>query len=705
MSFKGREDPRFCRSCGLQFSTTISRLEFWEGTDEGRCYRSMRELQSPENQYTIPNLKQRAKDGCQLCSLILRAFTKEEASLTNWLYQCQPAGALIDPNLPHHGVSGKSHQHRDFELVFNWSLGTKIVFDDKIKTKRVVINVVEVQKQKNFVPRSMINLRSSLYRTEPSRSTSSAASIDQVSNWIKGCEDLHGCYNVQQTNTFLPTRLVELVKGVNKLRLSYSDHLPPETRYATLSYCWGNVPFCRLLKENISYFKDDIHFSILPQTFQDAITVLQKLYIKYLWIDSLCIIQDSALDWTAEAPRMSKVYSNSYLNLAATASRNPQEGLFRTRESSFVKSCRYVPHEDRELECLTCMTGERHTGGWDCVNPFDWVTAIVKAPLNSRAWVYQERALAPRILHFSSSELFWECNHMRASETFPDRLPTQYIIPKQKNLLYSYSRQKRADFTGRHGEVFVGAISLGRLLNAFIYKGDNSPLDLWTLVVEDYSLAQLTYATDKLVAISALAETFARDYNDKYLGNFATSPSSYHFEDLPSDSPREPELFAKDTESSTPTYLAGLWSHQLFEQLLWHVKSHLATTIFGPNPYIAPSWSWASIASPIDYSPIRKLRHSHFPLSKLISAITTPFSTPFGAVTAGSIKVLGPLFEARLEPSTYPSKYRHYSTRLSVNHRQDYFYASIDDERSISQSKVFCSHYSSQIREHGRISR
>jgi hypothetical protein len=436
------------------------------------------------------------------------------------------------------------------------------VCNDEVETKRVTIKVVEVQKPRNHL--QIATIRSLIYddwRTEPSRSTSSAASMDQVSRWIQVCRDFHGCYKVQKTNTSLPTRLVELVKGVGKIRLCDSDQLPPETRYATLSHCWGNVPFCRLLQENILSFTDDIPFSILPQTFQDAVTILEKLYIKYLWIDSLCIIQDSTADWKAEAARMSKVYANSYLNLAATASQNSQEGLFQTREPSSVKRCLFVPHRAREVEYLSSSTKEQPTIGWDCVNPSDWVTAIVEAPLNARAWVYQERALAPRILHFSSSEIFWECNHMRASETFPNGLPKQYIIPKQKNLLYSYSHQKKIGLSDLQGQVVVEASSLGRFLDTYINESENSPLDLWSLVVEDYSSAQLTYTTDKLVAISALAETFAHSYSNS---PFARSS----FKDSASEPPRETEVFAKETESFTLTYLAGLWHYQLLEQLL-----------------------------------------------------------------------------------------------------------------------------------------
>jgi hypothetical protein len=274
---------------------------------------------------------------------------------------------------------------------------------------------------------------------------------------------------------------------------------------------------------------------------------------------------------------------------------------------------------------------------------------------------------------------------MRASETFSDGLPEQYIIPKQKNLLYSYSLQEKVNFSNPRGTI-VEATSLGRFLDIYIYRGENSPLNLWTLVVEDYSSTQLTYATYRLVAISALAETFAHHHNDEYLGSFTGSP----LENSLSGLSRETKVSAKEIEPSTLIYLAGLWPNQLLEQLLWRVKSHLYTTTHSPTSYIAPSWSWASVTSPIDYSPIRKPRCNLSPLSKLLSASTAPSSTPFGAVTAGSIKILGPMFKAHLEPTTYWSTFKHYSVHLHFGSCKDHFYALLDDERSIAQSKVFC---------------
>lgn len=680
MSLKGEESYDFCQSCVQLLQATISSFLLASEEIKRSVYiyppESMHVSSGfAQNQTTIPELKQRANDGCRLCSLVLRGFTKEEDSLNDANIRFQSPKMVGSLDKPRVRRAGQPHEPRQFEL--SWTSTREFWCADEMKTKRVTIRVAEVEERKGSYP--MVTIRSPLYVRCPAlpNSTFSAASMDQVSKWIQHCEDFHGCYQAQQTNMFLPTRLVEVVKGSDKLRLRDSDQLPPETRYATLSHCWGGMVACQLLKENMSSFKDDIPFSILPRTFQDAVDILKALHIRHIWIDSLCIIQDSSSDWEFEASRMSKVYTNSYISLAATASQNAQEGLFRTREPSYIRSCCYQPHQ-RNTASRTYVSNSRQAAvRWECVDPSDWVTAIVEAPLNSRAWVYQERALAPRILHFASREIFWECNHMRASETFPDGLPKQYSVPQQKNLLDSYVREKNAQ-----AGVVVEATSLGRFLDKLVIipRGDESPLDLWTLIVEDYSATQLTYATDKLVAVSALAEIFFRDYKDKFLGPVVRSSGGFI-----SDS-------EEMIESSDVRHLAGLWSHQLPEQLLWSVKSPMLPTTVGPAPYVAPSWSWASITSPIDYSGIRKPRRLHASLSYLLSANITLSSSPFGAVTAGSIKILAALFKASLAPTDYPRRIKHYPlSNMSVRFgAQVELYALLDDGRGIAHSEVFC---------------
>jgi hypothetical protein len=98
--------------------------------------------------------------------------------------------------------------------------------------------------------------------------------------------------------------------------------------YATLSYCSGNLGFIKTSQTNLREFLVKIPYHRLPQTFKDAIRVAQALKIDYIWIDSLCIIQDSDIDWRRESSRMSEVYGNSYINIAASSATDPDQGCF-----------------------------------------------------------------------------------------------------------------------------------------------------------------------------------------------------------------------------------------------------------------------------------------------------------------------------------------------------------------------------------------
>jgi hypothetical protein len=95
------------------------------------------------------------------------------------------------------------------------------------------------------------------------------------------------------------------------------------SHYATLSYCWGDprkIPFIRTTEETFVQRKTRIEWGDLPKTFQDAIIIIRALEIHFIWIDSLCILQDDELDWEKEAAKVANIYSNSYLNIAATGS-------------------------------------------------------------------------------------------------------------------------------------------------------------------------------------------------------------------------------------------------------------------------------------------------------------------------------------------------------------------------------------------------
>jgi hypothetical protein len=172
------------------------------------------------------------------------------------------------------------------------------------------------------------------------------------------------------------------------------------------------LKFLTLSQYNLNSSTTRISSEALSQTFRDAIEVVRSLGLDYIWIDSLCIIQDKdSDDWTKESSKMSQVYGSSYLNLTATAGVDGSRG-FAAKE--FDLSCNFsftargkVGNEDRLFQCVPRSL---------------YQDSISSAPLNIRGWVVQERILAPRTVHFSDTELFGECIERTACESFPERL-------------------------------------------------------------------------------------------------------------------------------------------------------------------------------------------------------------------------------------------------------------------------------------------
>lgn len=107
----------------------------------------------------------------------------------------------------------------------------------------------------------------------------------------------------------------------------------------TLSHCWGGQTPLQLRKDNIESFTEGIELSQVPKSFRDALKIAAKLKVRYLWIDSLCIIQDSTEDWQREARLVSDVYTNSWCNIAATKALDARDGCFAERTLLDISQC------------------------------------------------------------------------------------------------------------------------------------------------------------------------------------------------------------------------------------------------------------------------------------------------------------------------------------------------------------------------------
>ena len=227
-------------------------------------------------------------------------------------------------------------------------------------------------------------------------------------HWIDDCVANHGrCH--ENYPAACPTRLLDLVRfwSSGDVVLVEPEEGPDEyIPYTTLSHCWGTSTSGPLTttSANLASRKARIPFSELPLTFQNAVTTTRKLKIPYLWIDSLCIIQDSPDDWAKEAARMAVVYAGSICTLSALGSRDSNGGFFRRAE----KKTDFVFRYDLNL-------GSQRIRVFPC-EPNTW---SLDGPLMRRAWTLQERALSNRILHFSRDELLWECKTMKATADLP----------------------------------------------------------------------------------------------------------------------------------------------------------------------------------------------------------------------------------------------------------------------------------------------
>ncbi|KAB5584705.1 heterokaryon incompatibility protein-domain-containing protein [Coniochaeta sp. 2T2.1] len=131
----------------------------------------------------------------------------------------------------------------------------------------------------------------------------------------------------------MPTRLLEIDPQANSrhIRLVSDTGILLKERYAALSHCWGKSPTNTTTKAVFVSHTQGIDILSLSKTFQHTIFVTRELGIRYLWIDSLCIIQDDEDDWKREAENMADVFANAFVTIAASASTDGDGGLFYPR--------------------------------------------------------------------------------------------------------------------------------------------------------------------------------------------------------------------------------------------------------------------------------------------------------------------------------------------------------------------------------------
>jgi hypothetical protein len=368
-----------------------------------------------------------------------------------------------------------------------------------------------------------------------------------IAGWLEDCVDNHSECKIKGTEHLLPlpARVIDVGNQTTDPFLYITNN--KLGRYAALSHCWGKIPFLTTKKDTLEERRSGISMSSLPKNFTNAIEITRALGIPYIWIDSLCIIQDDSADWEVESSKMASVYQYAQVVLFASNSGDSRGGLWNPEWKSHVNP-RQVGYRNPKKDQIIQLPYENMNGEFSTIIartmiehedivPGPYLEYESPSPLFTRAWGFQEQYLASRGVFFTGKELLWRCLSTQKCECMEEdnRRPVDEDMDFWERL---HSPDKIKSFGG------------------------------WRSLMSYYSKKNITYDSDRLPAISGIA---------KYVQSLGVGE-----------------------------YLAGFWKDDIYESLLWLPKRVIPPLAKGDSSrstyrrratdYHAPTWSWISLA-------------------------------------------------------------------------------------------------------------
>lgn len=414
-----------------------------------------------------------------------------------------------------------------------------------------------------------------LLETSHDINTGSEAAFRLASAWLGECLDNHEiCLASSASDPPLPHRVIDVgpIDGTAELRLLETS--PGQVgKYMTLSHCWGGGTPIKTTSKNIQHHLVEIRLADLPRTFRDAVQVTRKFGCRYLWIDSLCIIQDDRKDWELEATLMQQYYKHSFLTIAAADGNNSEAGLFRDRNGLRNLPC--------ELQVTDINGSSRqlyaYTNRMSCELQRSSLSDSYKPSLlYSRAWVFQEQALSPRTLTYARDHISWRCQETLFHERAPFIQRVDEFIKNDKTvkIIRRAGDPRSTDATiAELQRKWIFPVPSPKTSRSFAnigyhkedcYLPEDEFLIDWGDIVMNYTERDMTYHSDKLIAIQGIADAVA--------------------------------------PIVSRTYFAGIWvesTKSIFMGLLWSTGWRGSGK--GQRLNVAPSWSWASTDSAVTW--------------------------------------------------------------------------------------------------------
>ncbi|KAL6170021.1 hypothetical protein ACJQWK_03016 [Exserohilum turcicum] len=405
---------------------------------------------------------------------------------------------------------------------------------------------------------------------------------------INNCLESHATCSRRGNSTTLPKRILDVSAGQDphSLRLHESDYVQDERRYqygeyVALSHVWGTgdgIPKTTL--ETLEAHKKSVPWSTLPTLYQEAIFLTRALGFRWLFIDSLCLVQDDVHEKLEDSLKMDEIFGDAFLTIAATsASDSSSQSLFPHKtppckiQAADGKGTLHkvtVREQPSHYSFKAPFNGNAHMN--ECELPFN-VTEEANAhtPLLMRAWPFTERLLSTRVLHFTKSEMILECREGYQCEcgriedsTFDSRPTDQLKQEFGKLIADTLNRPQQANGNGNAGHNRMDSVThqlastnLTNGAHQELLRKREEALQLWSCIITEYTARHLTYDSDRLIAVASIAK--------------ALSPT---------------------LQSG---YIAGQWTFSTLGLLWYPSDSSRCRRPRLAQGQIVPSWSWASV--------------------------------------------------------------------------------------------------------------
>jgi hypothetical protein len=404
---------------------------------------------------------------------------------------------------------------------------------------------------------------------------------------IRNCLESHATCSRRGKPTTLPKRVLDLLTGddSNSMRLHESEYVQEERRYehgeyVALSHVWGlakGIPKTTLA--TLQSHKKNIPRATLPRVYQEAIIFVRALGFRWLWIDSLCLIQDDVQEKLEDSLNMDDVFGNAFLTIAATSTSDsssqplfpPKTQLFKIQTTDNKGSLHKinVREQPSHYSFKAPFDGNAHMNEWEL--PFNMSEeANLHTPLLTRAWPYTERLLSPRVLHFTKSEMILECREGyqcecgRIDDSTYDSRPTDQVKQDFGRILAeTANRPQQVNGNGNPGHNRMDNMTNQLASTNLTNDAQREEAEqLWSYIITEYTARHLTYDSDRLIAIASIAK--------------ALSPTLHS------------------------GYIAGQWTFSTYGLLWYPSETSRCRRPKIAQGYNVPSWSWASVeGSPI----------------------------------------------------------------------------------------------------------